>query len=115
MGRLVSDSIGTEQPWAFVMSPLMNPVTRGWPESKAIGNAMNKDIEVKRLLAALCVDFGFCLPATDRERLQSCLPATAQEFTRAVYEAEGLNPDACDSSLYRQVLKVVAAAYRAGE
>lgn len=45
---------------------------------------------VERLLHELCVDLGFCLHEDAYDQLADRPPADPDEFTRAVFEAEGL-------------------------
>jgi hypothetical protein len=67
--------------------------------------------QVARLLQILCIDLGFCLPANVAEKLESNPPCTIEEFTRAVFYAEGLDPALADRRLYDQVRGVVAGAF----
>lgn len=48
--------------------------------------------EVQQLLYELCVDLGFCLPPQEQQRLREAPPADADDFTDAVFEAEGMDP-----------------------
>lgn len=70
--------------------------------------------EAEQLLDLLCVRGGYCLAPDDRQRLIDKPPATVEEFTAAVLEAEGLGgPLAGD--LHPDVGNQVAAAFaRAG-
>ena len=71
--------------------------------------------EVHWLLDALCVRLGFCLPPDAVERLKGQPPADAEEFTDAVFSAEGLDPTTADRQLYRQVKAMVAKAFQESE
>jgi hypothetical protein len=71
--------------------------------------------EVQSLLGRLCADLGFCLPPDAQERLQQAPPATADDFTLAVFLAEGLDPSTADRTLYRKVQAAIAAAFRRSE
>jgi hypothetical protein len=66
------------------------------------------------LLVSLCEELGFCLPREDEERLAAEPPATVDAFARAVFEAEGVDPD-LDKKLYAQVRAMVAAAFERAE
>ena len=59
------------------------------------------------LLYELCVDLGFCLPPADLRRLENDPPADIDDFTDAVFVAEGMDPHA-DRRLRRQVRDRVA-------
>jgi hypothetical protein len=72
------------------------------------------DVDTARLLEALCVKLGFCLPPEERRRLQNEPPGDVKEFTDAVFAAEGLNPDLADRHLYRQVRTMVQEAFAGG-
>lgn len=41
------------------------------------------------LLSELCVDWGFCIPPADAQRIASTRPLTAEQFAREVLTAEG--------------------------
>lgn len=47
---------------------------------------------VQKLLDELCTDLGFCLPAKEQERLRRSPALEPDEFTDAVFIAEGLQP-----------------------
>ena len=66
--------------------------------------------EFTDLMRHLCVDLGFCLSGDEAWKLETHQPRTVEEFTRAVYIAEGMDPDRSDRGVYRQVESVVAAA-----
>jgi hypothetical protein len=44
-------------------------------------------------------------------KLETHQPRTVEEFTRAVYRAEGMDPEQSDRRVYRQVESAVAAAF----
>jgi hypothetical protein len=67
--------------------------------------------EVYSLLSKLCVDLGFCLPPDEIARFQDTPPESVDEFTDAVFVAEGLDPVDSDTTLRRQVRDRVAAAF----
>jgi len=67
------------------------------------------------LLEELCVKFGFCLPPEANERVLSETPADAESFARAVFAAEGVDPEPSHRRLYREVLDHIQAAYRRAE
>lgn len=56
------------------------------------------------LLDRLCNELGFCLAGTQYDHLVASPPASASEFTDAVFLAEGLDPQLADERLWRQVL-----------
>ena len=68
--------------------------------------------EVIPLLRTLCVELGFCFSADVAEKFETNPPRTIEAFTRAVFDAEGLNPALADRRLYAQVRKVVATAFK---
>jgi hypothetical protein len=71
--------------------------------------------EVHWLLHDLCVKLGFCLPPDVVESLKRQPPAGAEEFTDAVFAAEGLDPTTADRKLFRQVKAMVAKAFQESE
>lgn len=76
---------------------------------------MNVDPAVLNfLLAKLCTDFGFCLGAEERARLQTFPLNMSDEFADAVFRAEGLNPTTVDRHLYQQVRHAVSFAFQHG-
>ena len=70
------------------------------------------EAEVIPLLTTLCVDLGFCFSADVAEKFETEPPRTIEAFTRAVFEAEGMDPVLADRRLYAQVRKVVAIAFK---
>jgi len=68
---------------------------------------------VAYLLDELCAQFGFCLPAEARERLEADPPAGADAFAAAVYRAEGFDPTTGDPALHRRVCAVIAQSLSA--
>jgi hypothetical protein len=85
---------------------MMDPPLRNADEERTLTQP-----QVIRLLKNLCIDLGFCLPAKVAEKLESNPPRTIEEFTRAVFHAEGLDPAIADRRLYDQVRGVVAGAF----
>ncbi|MSQ00258.1 MAG: hypothetical protein EXR71_00010 [Myxococcales bacterium] len=69
------------------------------------------EVEKSKLLDALCVKLGFCLPADERSRIEEASPEDARTFTDAVFTGEGMNPELADRHLYRQVLAMVREAF----
>ena len=67
--------------------------------------------EVMALLSKLCIRLGFCLPADKQLFLASAPPEDIDEFTQAVFVAEGLDPTTSERQLYNQVRQVVAHAF----
>jgi hypothetical protein len=45
--------------------------------------------EVHDLLSELCCKYGFCLPGHEIEKLSANPPTEIEEFTKAVFTAEG--------------------------
>lgn len=70
-------------------------------------------VETSKLLDALCVKLGFCLPADERKRIEQARQRT-RTFTDAVFAGEGMNPELADQHLYRQVLAMVREAFDGG-
>ena len=68
------------------------------------------EIEVRNLLKNLCTNLGFCSADSD-ERLRADPPQTVDEFTNAVFAAEGLIPDYADRRIYRQVREAVELTF----
>jgi hypothetical protein len=66
--------------------------------------------QVAALLYDLCVDYGFCLPPQENERLKAEPPTEVDAFTDAVFVAEGMDPSG-DLHLRRLVKKRVAKAF----
>jgi hypothetical protein len=67
--------------------------------------------QVAYLLKDLCIDLGFCFSADVAKKFESDPPRTVEAFTRAVLNAEGLDPELANRWLYDQVRRVVAAAF----
>jgi hypothetical protein len=63
------------------------------------------------LLSELCERFGLCLPPEDRRRLLDHAPAGPEEFTAAVFAAEGVVRAPSHRALYRDALALVERAY----
>jgi len=61
---------------------------------------------VQQLLDELCIKLGFCLPPNEQRRLREAPPAKIDDFTDAVFEAEGMR-DMHYTQLHRQVREVV--------
>jgi len=55
--------------------------------------AEGSGVDVQPLLDELCVDLGFCLPPAEQAKLCQAPPAGVDQFTDAVFDAEGLRPD----------------------
>lgn len=73
--------------------------------------ALLTDKEVRDLLSVLCERLGFCLAPDKRLHLASSPPTDIDEFARAVFVAEGLDPLTSSSDLYHQVRALVARAF----
>ena len=72
--------------------------------------------ETKVLLDKLCRRWGFCLPPDAYDDLTEKPPSDVNEFTNAVFIAEGfLDPSTADRHLYRKVRAMVTEAFRQSE
>jgi hypothetical protein len=49
--------------------------------------------DLRRLLGALCREWGFCIPPEAQDEIAGRSTITAEEFATAVLEAEGMNPE----------------------
>ncbi len=49
--------------------------------------------EIRYLLYDLCVDWGFCVPPQDAERISVQEQYTAEQFATDVLVADGMNPE----------------------
>lgn len=67
--------------------------------------------EAEAVLATLCIKFGFCVPPLWHARLRDCPPRSIAKFTDTVFHAEGLDPRAADSSMYKAMFEEVRAAF----
>lgn len=67
--------------------------------------------EVFYLLKDLCVRLGFCLPPDKQKEIESNPPSDIDDFTCAVFVAEGMDPATAGRRLYRGVRALVAAAF----
>lgn len=67
--------------------------------------------EAESLLDSLCVKLGFCLGREAYERLAEVPPESADDFTRAIFEAERLDPVIADRTLVRAVEAMIVAAF----
>ena len=45
------------------------------------------------LLYDLCVDWGFCIPPVDAQRIARLKTVTSKDFAHEVLRAEGMNPE----------------------
>jgi hypothetical protein len=57
-----------------------------------VGAADDRTVAVQRLLDELCVELGFCLRSRERTQLLQSPPTDPDEFTDAVFAAEGMDP-----------------------
>ena len=71
--------------------------------------------EIQQLLDDLCVQNGFCLPRPAQNQLIEAPPDDADAFARAVFTAEGVNPDYADRNVFRVVRDRIAEAMRRSE
>ena len=58
--------------------------------------------QLSHLLYELCVDWGFCIPPADAQRIVSTKPLTADQFAYAVLTAEGFVAD-CETRWFEQI------------
>ena len=61
--------------------------------SPAEGNPASLERDLASLLEKLCVEWGFCLPATDARRIAGMKSVTSKEFAHEVLRAEGMDPE----------------------
>ena len=66
--------------------------------------------EVQALLSKLCIKLGFCLPPVEIERLAASPLRDIDEFTQAIFVAEGFGVVRSDG-LFDQVREVVTQAF----
>jgi hypothetical protein len=71
-----------------------------------------REAALQQLLDRLCVQLGLCLPPADQAGLVQQPRDSADAFTKAVFEAEGLDADTADRHLYRQVRNMVRETFR---
>jgi hypothetical protein len=67
--------------------------------------------EVRAVPSELCIKLGFCLAPIEVERMSTSPPRGIDEFTGAVFVAEGLDPVTSDRRLFNQVRDLVARAF----
>ncbi len=72
---------------------------------------MLSDREVRFLLEELCIQYGFCLPPEENERLVANTPSDAESFALAVFRTEGLEPAPSHRRLFQEVLAHLERAY----
>jgi hypothetical protein len=63
-----------------------------------LGLSLDKNLpplerDLTRLLYDLCVDWGFCIPPVDAQRIARSKSVTARDFAHEVLRAEGMNPE----------------------
>jgi hypothetical protein len=73
---------------------------------------MQREKSISALLDRLCVEFGFCLPPDDVQRLVAEPPVDPQQFLDEVIRREGLDPVFYDWHFYRQMLGVVQERFQ---
>lgn len=54
---------------------------------------MSMKSEIGNLLGDLCIELGFCLPPKEVDTILEKNHFTAEEFTKSVLIAEGMNPE----------------------
>jgi hypothetical protein len=79
-----------------------------------VKSAQLTSMEVAYLLKDLA-RLGFCLPPPKASQLEAHPPRELESFTRAVFTAEGMDPDLADKQLYRLVRAVIAKAFERSE
>jgi hypothetical protein len=67
--------------------------------------------EAERVLGILCTKYGFCLPPLWHARLRDCPPRSVAKFTDTVFHAEGLDPIAADSAMYKAMATEVRLGF----
>ena len=60
---------------------------------KASSEPASLDKQVRYLLRELCVDWGFCIPPADADRIAGSERLEADEFAAEVLRAEGMVPE----------------------
>lgn len=65
---------------------------------------------LKWLLHDLCVKLGFCLSPEAQATLLADPPDSVEDFSIALFEAEGLDPVLAERQLVRRVVEEVALA-----
>jgi hypothetical protein len=73
---------------------------------------MLTETDIYKLLNDLCVQFGLCLSGDEMKRLADSPPTDERSFADAVLAAEGMDPDAADRHLYRQVRDRIAETFK---
>lgn len=67
--------------------------------------------EARKLLGVLCVKYGFCVPPLWHARLERNPPHSIDKFLDTVFRAEGLDPIAADSGMYKAMREEVRLAF----
>jgi len=68
-------------------------------------------VDPARLLNALCVELGYCLPSKEQQKIIADPPTSVEEFMDAVLVAEGLDPVLMATEQRQQIRSLVAAAF----
>lgn len=71
------------------------------------------EAQVEALLRQLCVDLGFCLHGDAVDQLIDHPPATADEFARSVFAAEGLDYEVDPRESLKQAVRDMVALHQA--
>ena len=66
--------------------------------------------QITYLIGELCSRLGFCSPPEQYDRFIADTPPSTDAFTRAVFEAEGLDPSA-EPELWSQARNLVARTF----
>ncbi len=62
---------------------------------------MSAKESIDKLLAELCVEWGFCLPPASCDRIAAMDEFTPEEFAEAVLRAEGMDPSTNETWMER--------------
>jgi hypothetical protein len=74
-------------------------------------NVLLEAHEVRAALSDLCIKLGFCLPPPEIDRMAASPPRSIDEFSRAVFIAEGLDPATSDKHLFKHIREIVMRAF----
>jgi hypothetical protein len=105
------DSLITRYSGLSVIRRTIGTVARHQRTRIKHGDVLLDPEEVRELLSRLCIKLGFCLPPTELERMETSPPRDIEEFTRAVFVAEGLDPVTSDRHHFNQVREIVTQAF----
>lgn len=66
--------------------------------------------EVDGVLSKVCIKLGLCIPSKEQARIAAEPPSDIDEFTKAIFVAEGLSAQS-DTDLYNAARDIVARAF----